>query len=340
MATSRSVNGACCSRTRRTGRAPRRTSMRAPGRKVDRAAAVAPQDAGALGVGQHLDGEHRRGRHHHRSGEQRVGAQRDHQQGLDLGPHHRAAGAEVVGGRPGRGGADDAVAAPPRQRASVDLDDDLEHALARGLLDARLVEGEGGEPHLLAHQHADVEGEPVLGGVVARDDGGDRGLDVLLLGLGEESHVAEVDPQQRGARRMGQLGRAEDRAVATDDQHQLAALTGLVVGTGRLRRARRRRPVPRSAASSASSRTAMPCAVRLWTHARATSRASARPVWASTRTRRWGLWVRSRVHPLTRHPHRPGALDLGADRRPRRSRPDRDAAGGRTRRCRRVRGAG
>ena len=31
FATSRSVNGASCSRTSRTGRAPRRTSMRAPG---------------------------------------------------------------------------------------------------------------------------------------------------------------------------------------------------------------------------------------------------------------------------------------------------------------------
>ena len=83
------------------------------------------------------------GRHDQRSREQRVRADRHHQQRLDPGPDHRAAGAEVVRRRAGRRRTHDAVAAPPRQRSTVDLDDHLEHPLAGGLLDAGLVERPG-----------------------------------------------------------------------------------------------------------------------------------------------------------------------------------------------------
>ena len=131
FATSRSVNGASCSRTSRTGAAPRRTSIRAPGgRSTVRRPSHHSTPAPSV-LREHLDGEHRGRRHHHRAGEQGVGADRHHQQRLDPGPDDRAAGAEVVGGGAGRGRADDAVAAPARQRAAVDLDD-APRASARG----------------------------------------------------------------------------------------------------------------------------------------------------------------------------------------------------------------
>ena len=60
----------------------------------------------------------------------------------------------------------------------------------------------------------------------------DGGVDVLALGLGEEADVAEVDPEQRRAGAAGQLGAAQDRAVAAEDADQLAALGGRVLGVG------------------------------------------------------------------------------------------------------------
>ena len=68
------------------------------------------------------------------------------------------------------------------------------------------------------------------------------------------------------------------------------------------------------AASAASSRTTMPWPVSALQNARATSRASSRPVWASEQHaagRRWSLgW--SRVHLLTRHPRSGAAAHHGA----------------------------
>ena len=70
----------------------------------------------------------------------------------------------------------------------------------------------------LVAEDAHVERQPLLAGVAALDDRLDHGLDVLALGLGEEADVAEVDAEQRRAGAVGQLGRAQDRAVAADDQ--------------------------------------------------------------------------------------------------------------------------
>ena len=112
------------------------------------------------------------GRDHQRPGEERVGRDRHHQQRLDLGPDDRPAGGEVVRRRAGRRGAHDAVAAPAGQRPAVDLDDDLEHPLARGLLDAGLVERPGGGDLLRALEDGHVEGQPLLDVVAALDDRG------------------------------------------------------------------------------------------------------------------------------------------------------------------------
>ena len=204
------------------------------GRQVHGPPAVAPEHAGALGPGQHLDRELGGRRDHHRSGEQRVGADRHHQQGVHAGPDDRSARREVVGRRPGRRRADHAVAAPARDRTRVDLDDHLEHPLARGLLDAGLVEREGAGHQLAVAVDRHVDGEPVLEGVVAADDRGDHGVEVVVLRLREEADVPEVDPQQRDARGVGDLGGPQDRAVAADHQRQLAVLAGGVIGLGDL----------------------------------------------------------------------------------------------------------
>ena len=72
-----------------------------------------------------------------------------------------------------------------------------------------------------------------------------------------------------------------------------------------------------SLASSSSIRTTSPCAVSEDATALATSRASSRPVWASSRMRRTASGSsRSRVHLLTRHPQGRGTGHLGRDRVP------------------------
>ena len=191
--------------------------------QVDGAPPVAPHDAGALGAGQHLDDEAGLRADDHRPGEQGVRADRHEEQGLDVGPDDRAAGRERVGGGPGGGGHDDAVAAPGRQRAAVDLDGELEHPLARRLLDGHLVQGPGREHRVAVLEGVHLEGHPLLDGVVARDDALDGGVEVFALGLGEEADVAEVDPEQGHARAAGELGAAQDRAVAAEHADQLAA---------------------------------------------------------------------------------------------------------------------
>ena len=101
---------------------------------------------------------------------------------------------------------------------------------------------------------------------------------------------------------------------------------------------------PRSAASSASSRTTIPCPVSALTKPRATSRASSRPVCASSSTRRGGGRRRGRAagragrrlaHGSTLSPGTPRGRRPGPRRRCARRRrwPGRGAATGRTRRC-------
>ena len=133
--------------------------------------------------------------------------------------------------------------------------------------------------------------------------------------------MAEVDPEHGRAAGVGDLGGAQDGAVAADDDGELA-----------VRRRGRTRPSAisiagsngvasrsRSRASSASSRTTMPWPVRALQNARATSRASARPVWASSSTRRSRRSVSvtgqpSHPAPPTACPARTASLDPGRRR--------------------------
>ena len=123
--------------------------------------------------------------------------------------------------------------------------------------------------------------------------------------------MAEVDPEQRRAGRRGQLGGAQDRAVAAEHDDDLAAVPGRV-GPGRSRRpsssrcrARARRPRRRAAA---------PRCRRVSPDAGAGHLAgSGRPVWATSSTRAAAGSVRLVTGPPS-HPAPPArpALHLGA----------------------------
>ena len=190
----------------------------------------APSDCG-----EHLDGEHGARRGHQRAGEQRVGTDRHEQQRVDLRPHHRPPGGERIGGRAGRRREHDPVAAPPRQRPVVDLDDDLEHALPAGLLDRGLVQRPAATGHGAVHHDRHVDGHPLLDVVVARDHPVDGRRKVVRLGLREEADVAEVDPEQRRPARSGELGGSQQGAVTAEHDDQLAPLGSRGLGGDRRR---------------------------------------------------------------------------------------------------------
>ena len=144
-------------------------------------------------------------------------------------PEENAYAVEPVGDR-----AHHPVAAEAGQRPVVDLEGHLEHPLPLGLLHRRLVQRPVPGDHLLADPDVDVEGEPLLHPVAALDDVPDGVRQRLRLGLGEEADPAEVDPEQRGPGGPGQLGRAQERAVAAEHQHHLAAGRGRLVRRHRL----------------------------------------------------------------------------------------------------------
>ena len=114
---------------------------------------------------------------------------------------------------------------PARERPAVDLDHHLEHASRGGLLDRDLVERPGAG-------HLRAVGEDATSRVMRSSTGqwrGDDGVDDLLRSsrssLGEEPDVAEVDARAAGRRsRPGELGAAQDGAVAAEHDDQLAAL--------------------------------------------------------------------------------------------------------------------
>ncbi len=296
FATSRSVNGASCSRTRWTGCRPRRTSIRAPGgrstvRRPSHHSTPAPSVWASTSTASTESGATTIGRANSAwalIGTISSASTRGHTIGP---PAEKLYAVEPVGRR-----ADDAVAAPPAQRAAVDLDDDLEHPLPRGLLDAGLVERPRRRDQLLAPVDRHVDGEPVLAGVAPGDDRLDGGLDVLALRLGQEAHVAEVHPEQRRATCRGsarrRAGWCRRRRAPRPARSRSAASAS---------RRPARCPAParaaRSAASSARTRTS--------SRARAAPRSpAARPRW----------------HPRARCARAAGSGAVGVRRLPRRVR--------------------
>ncbi len=200
--------------------------------ELDRAPAVTPQH-GAGALGQHLDRKHRVGRRDKWSGEQRVGTQRNQQERLDLGPDHRTASGERVRGRPGGSREHDSVAAPPRQRSTVNLDHELEHALARRLLDSRLVEGPARDGTAVSGDHH-VDRHPLLDVVPPVHDALDGGGEILTLRLRKKADPAEVHAEHRRPLAAGQLRPAQQRPVAAKHDHQLAPSAGVRTGGDQL----------------------------------------------------------------------------------------------------------
>ena len=146
--------------------------------------------------------------------------------------------------------------------------------------------------------------------------------------------MTEVDAEQRGRGAVGQLGGAQDGAVAADDDGELALLGAGVVAASP---SRRRDPAGRSSslASSSSIRTTSPWPSSADDHR---PRDVARLLAARVGQQQdaplgVGSAVRSRVHLLTRHPQVGGTGHLGLDRVPADLRLAARAATGRTPRC-------
>ena len=141
-------------------------------------------------------------------------------------PEENAYAVEPVGR-----GADHAVAAEAGQRPAVDVEGHLEHPLPRGLLHRRLVQGPVGStssPARVTRRRGSAAPRPRTSAAPRPD----RVRQLLRLRLGQEAHVAEVDPDQGGPARASHLGRPQERAVPAEHQH---------------RARRRRRPAPRAA---------------------------------------------------------------------------------------------
>ena len=81
-----------------------------------------------------------------------------------------------------------------------------------------------------ASRTSTCEGQPLLDGVLAALDRAEGLLDRLGLGLGEEADPAEVDAHQRGVGVAGQLGGAQEGAVAAEDHDDLGVAGGVGVG--------------------------------------------------------------------------------------------------------------
>ena len=145
--------------------------------------------------------------------------------------------------------ADHSVAAPARERSTIDLDYYLDHALASRLFDACFVERERAGNQFGALEHCDINRQPILRLVSSMDHGVDRGLDILWFGLGQEADVAQVYPQQWRTAQVGDLSGTKDRAVSTDHDREFAIVASVIFALGDLDldRSRRRRgsPTPR-----------------------------------------------------------------------------------------------
>lgn len=78
--------------------------------------------------------------------------------------------------------------------------------------------------------HDDVEGHPLLDLVRLRHDPVDDLVEVVPLGLGEEADPAEVDAEHRHAGGAGELGAAQQGAVAAEDDEEFTAVEGVGAG--------------------------------------------------------------------------------------------------------------
>src|SRR5207249_4827375 len=96
------------------------------------------------------------------------------------------------------------------------------HPLPGGLLDARLVDGPPTPRLHTVAQDRHLESHSLLDGVRPLHRLLDDGAEVLLVGLGQETDMTEVDAEQCRSCATRELGTAQQCAVAPKDNDQLA----------------------------------------------------------------------------------------------------------------------
>ena len=150
----------------------------------------------------------RRDRHHHPAGDARM--------------QDRPAGRERVRGRAGRRADDQAVGAQVGDEIAVDLDLQLDHAGGGAAADDHVVEGEALEDAGAVALDVALEHRPLLFVVLALEDGGERRLVAAEGDVGDEAEPALVDADERRAVAGELAGDAEHRAVAAEDDRDVA----------------------------------------------------------------------------------------------------------------------
>ena len=144
-----------------------------------------------------------------------------HRHRLHLGPHHWPAGREGVGSRT-RGGRDnDAIASKRFERASVDFDDNFEHALTTRLFDGRLVQCPGVKHDVGALLDSNIQRHQFLNHVVTGKNASDGFVDAVAFGFGKESNVTHVHANNWNCRVTDHLRSAQNGAVATNSKCEI-----------------------------------------------------------------------------------------------------------------------
>jgi hypothetical protein len=152
---------------------------------------------------------------------QQVGTDGSDEHGVDAGHDDGAIGGEVVGGRTGGGGDDDAVGAEGGDELAVDFDGEVAHAGDGALGDDHVVEG---VPFLNDFAVADVLGvhhaaDLDLGAVIA--PGFEGCVQVREGNLGKEAEGAEIHTEDWGGGAGEGAGRGEQSAVSTEDDDEV-----------------------------------------------------------------------------------------------------------------------
>ena len=158
-----------------------------------------------------------------------VGADGRDDEAAAIGCEDGAAAAEGVGGGAGGGGDDEAVAGVGGHEVAIDVEVGAQEGAVVEAVEADLVEGEGGEllaDGLVVGTGGDVEEGAGLEGVAAGEEVGDEGVHIVAAGGGEEAEMAEVDADDGDLATSDEVDGAEEGAVATDGEKEVARAFG------------------------------------------------------------------------------------------------------------------
>ena len=132
----------------------------------------------------------------------------------------RPAGGEVVGGRAGGRGDDDAVGAEGRDEEPVHRDVHLDDARGAGLGDDHVVEDVGRDVGAALPVDDRAQEPPLLVLVAPLDDPLEGGVELGEGDLGEEAEAAEVHPEDRDGL-VEEAARREEGAVAAEHDERV-----------------------------------------------------------------------------------------------------------------------